>query len=629
MLVERVERIADAKGKNTHEAVVLLNNDGDKKEVRCPFPDYSVGMEVEEEDGKYLVCGGKDLTEETVRILRDNGKFFYEVKGILSFDDIAGLCNRKSNMYELYKKNPFCLSSMERPGSSRMYATFSSIASIFTARTWSERLEEYRYAARYILENNENNGHTYIRYEDFEKQFLGLLNKSKHPMRVGSPGAILRFFDKEFFLEEPFTPDSKVAFLSTKKKEMEILNRILNTQNYNSLFVKYKPSNLNGLTDEQKKAVKESISCKGRIAILTGGPGTGKTTVLNKIVETMKRDYPAVEIRLMAPTGKAAKRMGEVMNGQDVEISTIHKFLGYGKEFVTKEDRDRIRASGLIIVDESSMVDLEIFYQLLEQIDLNKCKILLVGDVKQLPSIGAGNILHDLIQLNVPTFYLTKNHRSAGNIVSNADKIINGQFDLVEDEHFEIIDKNSSVGWYYAGISSLNRSMEDGSIISPYKTENINGSSFYINRLVQNGRQFGRTRYGKFCPGDNIIFVKTNYKKGYFNGETGTIVSYLAGTYTVKKGDVMVEVEDEEEMDLGYSMTIHKVQGSEYPTCDICIPKYTSFVTRRMLYTAVTRAKEHVRIFASKRTLRGIIMNNKDEERLTFLSAYAKEKLCS
>ena len=438
-------------------------------------------------------------------------------------------------------------------------------------------------------------------------------------MRVGEPSAILRYFQHEFYLEKPFCKTSKVAFLSTKNKEMDIYNTYIATKDLPTLFPKYHPNIQTDFTEEQKIAIKESILSNGRLSVLTGGPGTGKTTVIEEIVKGIQEEYPETQIRLMAPTGKAAKRIEEVMGDFDIEISTIHKFLGHGKEFKTKEDRDRIRASGFIVIDETSMLDLNIFWELLDNIDLEHCKVLLVGDVNQLPSIGAGNILHDMIHIGVPTYYLTLNHRSVKNIKKNADHIIKGEFDLKEDETFKIISKNSSVGWYFAGIDSLE--YEKCSVISPYRKEQIEGSAYAINHLIQSAKfSTLNKKIGKYHVGDLVIFVETNYKKGYFNGEMGTVVSYHNGCYSVKIGETLVEVEDTKEMELGYSYSIHKSQGSENDTVIISIPRYSDFITRRMFYTAVTRAKQKVLIYASYETIRKVIMNHKDEERLTFLS---------
>lgn len=626
MRLNRVERILDKYGKETSMAVIQLQmDDNTLKEYRCEFPLYYVGMNlIYNKQEQWEIVDAPDLSEKTIEILRDNGKFFYEVKDILPFEYISHLCNSKANIYQMYKNNPFCLTTMYPYESNTPYISFPKLDAHFTATTWEERLNEYRYTIKYILNEVENKGHTFIYYNEFKKRFLQILRRNGHPMRVGEPSAILEYYHHEFYLEKPFHKYSKVAYVETRNKEMDILNAYLTTKDLSTLFPKYQPVIKEGFTAEQQIAIKESILSKGRISVLTGGPGTGKTTVIEEIVKGVQEEYPEIKIRIMAPTGKAANRIKEVMGTYDVEISTVHKFLGHGKEFMTKEDREHIRASGFIIIDETSMLDLNTFWELMDKIDIENCKLLLVGDVNQLPSIGAGNILHDMIHIGVPVYYLTLNHRSAKNIKKNADKIINGDFSLEEDDTFEIISKNSSVGWYFAGLDSLG--INECSVISPFRKETIEGSAYAINQLVQNAKFKNMNKIlDKFYIGDVVIFINTNYKKGYFNGEMGTIISYKNGVYTVKIGNDFIEVEDTKEIELGYSYSIHKSQGSENDTIIICIPKYSDFITRRMFYTAITRAKKKVKIYASYETIRKIILNNKDEERLTFLSIYKKE----
>lgn len=621
MILQRVERILDVNGKETSMAVIQVKTeDNIIQEYRCEFPLFYVGMDIElNEKNQWELKNVPDFSEEQIINTQNNSKFFYEIKDYLSFEAISHLCNSKVNIYKMYKNNPFCLTTMTPYESNTPYISFPKIDSIFTATTWEERLNEYRYTVRHILKETENNGHTFLYYEDFKEKFLQILRKNGHPMRVGEPVAILEHFKNEFYLEKPFCKKSKVAFISTRNKEMDILNAYKLTKDLSTLFPQYNPNIQENFTEEQQYAIRESILQNGRLCVLTGGPGTGKSTVIEAIVKGIQETYPSIPIRLMAPTGKATKRIKEVMGDCDIEISTIHKFLGHGKDYKTKEDRDHIRTSGFIIIDETSMLDLELFWELLDNIDLINCKVLLVGDVDQLPSIGAGNILHDMIHIGVPTYYLTLNHRSVKNIKSNADKIIKGEFDLQEDETFEIISKNSSKGWYFAGLDSLK--IDNCSVISPYRKENIEGSAYAINQLIQSAKFSNvNQKYGKYHIGDLVIFIKTNYKKGYFNGEMGTIVSYKNGVYNVKIDENVVEVEDIKEMDLGYSYSIHKSQGSENDTVIICIPKYSDFITRRMLYTAVTRAKQKASIYASYETIRKIIMNHQDEERLTFLS---------
>ena len=176
---------------------------------------------------------------------------------------------------------------------------------------------------------------------------------------------------------------------------------------------------------------------------------------------------------------------------------------------------------------------------------------------------------------------------------------------------------------YLAGVSGelndINRI-----VITPYRTTKHLGNSTEINgvvhELIHEGACSSGFSHSSFECGDRVIIIQTNYDAGYFNGEPGEILRKLPdGKYVVNLYDRTVTVQDVKDMTLGYAITVHKSQGSEYDVCDICIPEYSEFITRRMLYTAITRAKTRIRLWTDKETLRRIILNNPDTDRKTFM----------
>ena len=627
MLVERIERVRDKKGLDTKEAYVTF--EGSTEPVLLDFPCLPEGCEVEcvqmrganhEMIDAYLPVMIPGLKPGRMEHERESAGFFYRTKDFITFADILYFCRINEKPLSTYNWYPFELMNIQSLSSSKPIARFADIDRGFIPTTFEMRLEELRYACREVLTMNESEGHTWISYGDFCTKLNRLLTKSNRTLSSGQqPSAVLRHFNNEFYLDDHLSKDAKVARVYIRNLEYSIYNAITACKNMASPYSQFHPVTT-GLSVEQERAVTGSMTTKGRVSIVTGGPGTGKTTVLTCIVDTLATQYPGTKVAMLAPTNKATKRIEEVIGDRDICIKTIHKFVGWGS-FVTKEMRDEMRSFQVIIVDEFSMADIEIFWELLSAINLEDTKLILVGDADQLPSVGAGNLLRDLIALGIPTFRLTQNFRSCGLIDKNAKRIINGQVFLEEGDEFRIVPCGVG-GWMSAAITVAGEKDADIATISPYRKDSIAGSAGNINDMVQKALYSRDTysRCGKFYRGDHVIFTGSNADAGYVNGECGIIVSYYDGVYTVDVDGATVEVGYEQDIELAYSITIHKSQGSEYDTVIIVLPKASQFVTRRMLYTAVTRAKSQVIVYASKETIRAVIANNTDEERRTFLS---------
>lgn len=360
----------------------------------------------------------------------------------------------------------------------------------------------------------------------------------------------------------------------------------------------------------QKDAVKMAL--QNRISILSGGPGTGKTQTIKVIVDTFSSYFPDKSIQLCAPTGKASRRMSEVIN---LPAGTIHKTLNY-IPFSDGELND-IKADFLII-DEVSMMDIDLFYRVLTHVSDNT-SILLVGDYNQLPSVGPGLILRDLIDSGViPTTILKKVFRqtSGSNIIDVAYSVLNCKPEDItrysvkdktsEDFIFLNIEDSGSISKYiekYVRLMQKNGiSTEDIQIITPANEGSlgVSGLNAMMKNIVNpNGKLKGEifiSSLKSFSPGDRVIQTKNNYDQGVFNGNIGYIVSVdeAKSTAVIDFDGVKHDYKRKELLDLklGYAITVHKSQGSEFKYVIMPIAMDHMYINNRnLLYTAITRAK--------------------------------------
>lgn len=611
MLVGRIGTIS-----NSGETVIY---DGRTQQLHSlSLPKIEEGVEIFEDNEGNWHASLDGLDEITARRLAQADAFYYKTRGFLSYDRyLSVLKNYPTNCATLYESNPFFLCSIKKPGGETPIATFPEVDSHIVLSTFEDRLREMREAMLYVLKKNEEQENTWLSYDEFEKRVKKQLSIDGHPLLTGSVRPYANYFESDFALDI-LDGEEIIGLASTYFRERAVYRAVRYAKEHPTSFPMFQVLNDEGASASQVRAV-DGLVCKGgRIAILTGGPGTGKTTTLKVLVHNLCAQYNSPSIFLLSPTGKAARRISEVFGGEPVDVSTVHKFVGFGHPVLAR-DLARVKGADVIIVDEASMLNLDIFERLLTMIDFGRTKLILVGDVDQLPAIGIGNILHDLIKLGVHTERLTENFRSVGTIVKNANKINRMEFDLEEAEDFVITDCPSSISAYLSGMNS-----GADIVITPYKQETKLGNARYINTVVQ-GRIFEGAEFcpNKFRAGDVVLMVRTNYKVGYFNGEVGRVVSYLpSGDYVVSFDDRTLTIRDQDDMELGYAITAHKSQGSEYDHLEICIPEYSDFITKRMFYTAITRAKRSVVIRASKETVRKIILNCKEDKRRTFLSVF-------
>lgn len=394
--------------------------------------------------------------------------------------------------------------------------------------------------------------------------------------------------------------------------------------------------------EKQKEAIRMALS--SRISILSGGPGTGKTYTANLIIKAIKKYRPSAVIELAAPTGKAAKRMTE-MTG--MEAKTIHRLIGLNglEEEQSLTDLKTITADYLII-DEASMIDAYVFYCLLSCIS-KYTNILIIGDYQQLPSVGPGLILRDLIDSKkIPTTILTEIYRQAedSQIITNSHKIINGNKDLSLNNNkgdFYIIETKNQTTIKNTLMKCIERllktgfSMDDIQVLSVMNKGDLGAKQ--LNKEIQ--RRFNPAKENipeikvgverVFRLGDRVIQTENNYELEVFNGEVGKIIEIKSEPIrevTVDFGDKVITYVDNaiQELTLAYAITVHKSQGSEFGVVIMPVHKSQSILLHRnVIYTAWTRAKNRVVVIGDREEL------NKGIDRIdnTIRNSRIKEKL--
>ena len=391
----------------------------------------------------------------------------------------------------------------------------------------------------------------------------------------------------------------------------------------------------------QVEAVKRAAADK--VLVITGGPGTGKTTLINAVIRIFKRI--GVSVMLAAPTGRAAKRMNEATG---FEAKTIHRMLEYNvrKGGFQKNSREPLQCD-LLIVDEASMLDVTLMHHLLKAVPPG-ATFILVGDMNQLPSVGAGNVLYDIISSGaVPVVWLREIFRQAkkSSIIVNAHKINRGLMpdlnppDKKELDDFYFIEQEDPEEVLRI-IIELTRSRIPGrfgfdavdciQVLTPMY-RGIVGAQNLNMKLAEalNPGKGGLSRGGKvFREGDKVMQIRNDYEKEVFNGDIGRIVRIDQEMQEViisfNEQEVRYDYADLDQVVPAYAISIHKSQGSEYPAVVIpLLPQHYLLLQRNLIYTAVTRGRELVVIVGSKKALAMGIRNNRQQKRFTRL----KERL--
>lgn len=387
------------------------------------------------------------------------------------------------------------------------------------------------------------------------------------------------------------------------------------------------------LADKQREAVEKSL--QSGMTVITGGPGTGKTTVVQTIIRLAEQE--GLRILLCAPTGRAAKRLAETTQRK---AKTIHRLLipdGHvGKVQSFEYNETKLLPADLVIVDEVSMLDMEMMYHLLNALK-PQCRCILVGDADQLPSVGAGAVLHDVIASEmVPVVRLDTifRQKEGGRIVTNAHLINNGRLPVVnEDLEFRFVEIETEADGAKQ-ISALYRSevQETGDefavqVLSPMYKDPCGVDN--LNQLIQErlnppvvGKGELKGRHMIFRVGDKVMQKHNDYEKGVFNGDIGQIFAVQHDMVYVRypEQDVKYEGAEIDEITLAYAITVHKSQGSEYHTVIMAlVNSHSIMLQRNLFYTAVTRAKRKVILVGTKRAVQTAVQNQRTSRRFTLL----------
>ena len=368
--------------------------------------------------------------------------------------------------------------------------------------------------------------------------------------------------------------------------------------------------------------------------ILTGGPGTGKTTVINGLIRAYMHKYPSGRIILTAPTGRAAQRMSA---STGMNASTVHRLTEIGR--LNRRGNTDIDAD-LLVVDEASMLDTEMASWLFSGVR-DDCLLLLVGDTDQLPSVGPGDVLHNLIDSGrIPVCRLETVYRQKGTslIVTNAGYINHGVSALRQDDTFRVIHcekdpeipekvRDAVLGY----LKNTQDPLETQVLCPSYKGA---AGIEALNRMLQNVMNPGKSgrsilKFGstEFRLNDKIITTSNNYTLGYCNGDIGTISTIGQGEMTVNFPDrkIVISSKDLRDVSLAYCISIHKSQGSEFRNAVVVLPAYPSgMLKRNLLYTAVTRAKANCTIITSGGSLSLCCRKAEQGKRITRLSELLK-----
>jgi exodeoxyribonuclease V alpha subunit len=398
------------------------------------------------------------------------------------------------------------------------------------------------------------------------------------------------------------------------------------------------------LAKKQQEAV--DLAARSKVLIITGGPGTGKTTIILAILRIFQQ--LGLRVLLAAPTGRAAKRMNETTGW---EAKTLHRLLEYSpKEERFKRSEDDPLEGDMIIIDEASMVDTLLMYHLLKAIPRH-AHLILVGDVDQLPSVGPGNVLRDIIDSGTFTVVrLNEIFRQAqeSTIVVNAHRVNQGQFPILKgdfpdksvDFHFleeadpeEALTKILSLCGEEIPRHFGFHPIRNIQVITPMHRGTVGVTS--LNAELQkklNPQTFGITLGSRTLRlGDKVMQITNNYDKDVFNGDIGWIsrIDHENQEVVIDFDGRLINYEysDLDEVMLAYAISVHKSQGSEYPV--VVMPVSTQhylLLQRNLMYTAITRARKLVVLIGTKKALTIAIRNNKQQLRYTYLAARLRER---
>lgn len=385
------------------------------------------------------------------------------------------------------------------------------------------------------------------------------------------------------------------------------------------------------LSAEQIEAVQGAVS--QRVSVITGGAGTGKTTTIKLLARALMA--AGCEVKLAAPTGRAAKRLSEVSG---YEALTLHRLLEYTPaEMSFIRNSDNPLEVDVVIVDEASMLDVELLYALLRALPLNSM-LIFAGDPYQLPPVGAGNTLHDFIDSRrLPTYVLTEIFRQEedSSITKNAYRVRHGELPVFSETDFgaECVlfqkDNPDEIARTLVAVCRKYENKGDLQVLTPMNKGPM--GTLALNKVLQdalNPAVSGGASLKAFRLNDKVMQLKNNYGKDVFNGDIGTVCKIAPNELEVDFYEQIVSytVEELHELTLAYAVTIHKSQGSEYPAVVIIMtPQHKFMLQRNLLYTAISRGKGRVIIIGDMRAVAYAVHNDRPVQRRSRLKGFLSE----
>ena len=505
----------------------------------------------------------------------------------------------------------------------------------------------------YVLNQMAEDGHVYYPYDGLLDKCAEILEVDAYPVAdavkylaggkkicvetIAGPAHDPTGSDPAVYLSKYYTCETGIAAMLKRLMHTPKVIRAIDTDR----ALAWVQEQLSfALAEKQAEAVADAA--KSKVMVITGGPGTGKTTIIRAILTIFER--LKVNIKLAAPTGRAAKQMGEATGKA---ATTIHRMLSFnaaGGGF--QKNADNPLNCDLLIVDEASMIDTVLMYHLLKAVPA-AATLILVGDVNQLPAVGAGNVLDDIIaSQKVPVVRLNEIFRQArqSRIIVNAHRINSGYMPQIEESQtptdFYFIEQEDPEAVLSLILSLAGRRIpesfgfdpiSDIQVLSPMHKGIVGAAN--LNRELQQrlnpGKEGVAVGNARFCIGDKVMQIRNNYDKSVFNGDVGRIQSI-----SQEDRELVIDFEgrrlpyDFTELDevvLAYAVSVHKSQGSEYPA--VIVPVVTQhyiLLQRNLIYTAVTRGRQLVVLVGTKKALAIGIKNNKTQHRYTRLDLRLK-----
>lgn len=606
---------------------------------------------------KAMIIGS--VFQENIELMR--ASLFLQQYGISTTYAVKIFKKYKEKTIQTVEKNPYALCD-------DIFGIGFKIADNIAFKMGIAGNSPYRIQAgvKYMLGQATNSGHIYLPEQLLVEKTAELLQISKELVQQNLMSLIIdnhiyvekgedfsNVYLNYFYYAESYIAKKLLDLYTVNEKNMDYSGEIKYLETIQG--IKFAPNQIEAINSAMNKG----------LLVITGGPGTGKTTIINGIIALLEQEDN--EITLAAPTGRAAKRMSEATMR---EAQTIHRLLGIKtisdgnqRQSFCHDEENPIDCD-VLIIDEFSMVDVPLMHALMRAVPYNT-KVIMVGDVNQLPSVGAGNVLKDIIKSEVvPVVELKDIFRQAQEsaIVINAHKINNGEYPDLKDNSndFFFMRRLNQQQLIDAMLISISEKLpnygsfdplKDIQVLTPMRKSPL--GVLNLNKVLQDTlnpydkiKQQIEYRGTVFRQGDKVMQIKNNYNTvwrivrfgkvveegvGVFNGDLG-LINYIdmENKYVEVIFDddkvVHYEFNQLDELELSYAITIHKSQGSEYRV--VIIPVHSGpdmLMTRNLLYTALTRAKEMAVIIGIPETVYRMVDNNKEINRYTSLAVRLRE----